>query len=474
MTTYTNSAHERNASIDLAQLDMPDPMRDAGWRMANVMYNMAQRVGYTLTEQDAENLRGLQQKWDAAALARRSLTSGAPAGHVIDSDPGCGQSLIDVALEPGAAVYRAAPVHDAAAPSAEQARWVLKQIADLNPETSNIGTAIFMAREGLASGGAAAKTERAPTWGKMDTVGDMVRNLLTLDQAAPIFAAFHVDIEGGRRCRTKPVAISRERVIDGKWVDSARKDVPYAHVVWAKPSERVESATAAGTGMRECPDCDGTQRISPDELCSRCGASGVLPVRAVGAGSRLQRDIEALLNDHGYARVKAALTEFFGAAGAGSAQPKAWKAWLAARAALPASVDAVDLPPLPEMMGVADLGSVMETPDGWDEDYRATWQQLQVADCNKRQWRAYALELRGLIAADRRQQVLTRPAPAAGTVEKDAARPDFLKWWTSIETDVRKSMLVWAGRDRERLFALMRTTFDAAIEAHNKAGKEQG
>jgi hypothetical protein len=75
-------------------------------------------------------------------------------------------------------------------------------------------------------------------WGRMDTVGDMVRNLLTLDQAAPIFAAFHVDIEGARRCRTKPVTISRERVIDGKWVDSSRKDVPYAHVVWAKPDER--------------------------------------------------------------------------------------------------------------------------------------------------------------------------------------------------------------------------------------------
>jgi hypothetical protein len=63
-------------------------------------------------------------------------------------------------------------------------------------------------------------------------------------------------------------------------------------------------------------------------------------------------------------------------------------------------------------------------------------------------------------------------APAAGTVEKDAKRPDFFKWWTSIETDVRKSMLVWASRDRERLFALMRTTFDAAIEAHTKAGRE--
>jgi hypothetical protein len=66
----------------------------------------------------------------------------------------------------------------------------------------------------------------------------MVRNLLTLDQSAPLYTAFHLDIDGKARCLTRPVMISRERVIDGKWVDSSRKDVPYAHVVWARPDER--------------------------------------------------------------------------------------------------------------------------------------------------------------------------------------------------------------------------------------------
>lgn len=80
----------------------------------------------------------------------------------------------------------------------------------------------------------------SPEWGCVRTVGDMVRNLLTLDQTDPIHSAFFVDLDGKRRCRTSHISISRERVIDGKWVDQTRKDVPYAIVVWAKPDERAE------------------------------------------------------------------------------------------------------------------------------------------------------------------------------------------------------------------------------------------
>lgn len=65
MTTAHVETQAASKEIDL--------MRDAGQRMANVMYNMAQRVGYTLTDQDATNLRNLHQKWDAAA-ARRAVT----------------------------------------------------------------------------------------------------------------------------------------------------------------------------------------------------------------------------------------------------------------------------------------------------------------------------------------------------------------------------------------------------------------
>jgi hypothetical protein len=57
-------------------------------------------------------------------------------------------------------------------------------------------------------------------------------------------------------------------------------------------------------------------------------------------------------------------------------------------------------------------------------------------------------------------------------VARDAAQPDFMKWWTSIETDVRKSMLVWANRDRERLHSLIRQAFEAgaAMSRTNTSG----
>jgi hypothetical protein len=91
-----------------------------------------------------------------------------------------------------------------------------------------------------------AQEQAEPTWGAVESVGDMVRNLLTLDQAAPIFTAFHVTIDGERRCRTRGITISRERVVDGKWIDSARKDVPYTHVIWAKPDDADQQAAAPG------------------------------------------------------------------------------------------------------------------------------------------------------------------------------------------------------------------------------------
>ncbi len=150
----------------------------------------------------------------------------------------------------------------------------------------------------LAATKAAAPAD-APKWSAVHTVGDMVRNLLTLDQGAPIFTAFHVTIDGERRCRTRGITISRERVIDGKWIDINRKDAPYTHVIWAKPDERAPAEDA-----RE------------------------------------------------------------------------------------------EVPPLPEPVGLSELEYAQRTPEAWDHDYRSTWQKLQVALANNRQWRAYAKQLR--------------------------------------------------------------------------------
>lgn len=54
-----------------------------------------------------------------------------------------------------------------------------------------------------------------------------------------------------------------------------------------------------------------------------------------------------------------------------------------------------------------------------------------------------------------------------------AKRP-FLSWWTSIETDVRKSILVWAQRDRERLHALIRMAYEAGQQAESAQPGDEG
>lgn len=52
------------------------------------------------------------------------------------------------------------------------------------------------------------------------------------------------------------------------------------------------------------------------------------------------------------------------------------------------------------------------------------------------------------------------PAKAAAQGDELPPLPDFFKWWTRIETDRRKSLLVWARQDQENLHALLRQVFE--------------
>lgn len=55
---------------------------------------------------------------------------------------------------------------------------------------------------------------------------------------------------------------------------------------------------------------------------------------------------------------------------------------------------------------------------------------------------------------------------AAPTLEAERAAPgSYLNWWTSIETDIRKSMLVWAHREPARLHALVKQAYEAGQES---------
>lgn len=69
-----------------------------------------------------------------------------------------------------------------------------------------------------------------------------------------------------------------------------------------------------------------------------------------------------------------------------------------------------ELPPLPDLDSLADIEYAQATPEDWDTDYRSTWQKLQLAERNKMQWRAYALQLRAALAA--------RQTPAKDEFEK--------------------------------------------------------
>lgn len=53
--------------------------------------------------------------------------------------------------------------------------------------------------------------------------------------------------------------------------------------------------------------------------------------------------------------------------------------------------------------------------------------------------------------------------------EAERAPRSYLDWWTSIETDVRKSMLVWAHRDTDRLHSLVKMAYEAGAESEHQA-----
>lgn len=134
-------------------------------------------------------------------------------------------------------------------------------------------------RRSARAAGATAEQSEPVAYGPVRVVGDLVRNLLTLDQTTPIFSAFHVDFKGERRCRTRPVSVSYERVIDGKWVDSARKDVPYAVIVWAKPEADEQSSSGTSAGQQDPMDLQ-PEPHPPSRVCDCAGCVAYFGIAA--------------------------------------------------------------------------------------------------------------------------------------------------------------------------------------------------
>lgn len=48
-----------------AALKQVEGLRDSGRQLSNAAYNLAQKVGYMITEQDCEMLSDLRKRWDA-------------------------------------------------------------------------------------------------------------------------------------------------------------------------------------------------------------------------------------------------------------------------------------------------------------------------------------------------------------------------------------------------------------------------
>jgi hypothetical protein len=154
-------------------------------------------------------------------LARRSLTSGAPAGHVVDIDRNCNESIINVALEPGTAIYLAAPVHDSTAPSESPMEY--RTCCDHPDCTTCAGRGGFY----RMSAGAAAKTDHAPTITE-DMIQAGIAALTLTAQAAPnaelavttLYRAMHAASAAG--------AGSEQPCMDEDWY-SAEDGEAYTH-----------------------------------------------------------------------------------------------------------------------------------------------------------------------------------------------------------------------------------------------------
>lgn len=65
---------------------------------------------------------------------------------------------------------------------------------------------------------------------------------------------------------------------------------------------------------------------------------------------------------------------------------------------------------------------------------------------------------------------LARRATTSTQQGDEPPLPDFFKWWVRIETDQRKSMLVWARKDQENLHSLLRQVFEAGVAEMGERG----
>lgn len=114
---------------------------------------------------------------------------------------------------------------------AEFGERAIKPLCDISG--FEYGTPLYA---GAAPAAAAPQGERqwiCPT----RTVADLVNNLLTMDQALPIYGAQYIEKDGRRCAIAVPPTVSRERVKDGRWIGQGEE--LNAAVVWTRAEQPV-------------------------------------------------------------------------------------------------------------------------------------------------------------------------------------------------------------------------------------------
>lgn len=76
------------------------------------------------------------------------------------------------------------------------------------------------------------------------TVADLVNNLLTMDQGLPVYCAQYIEKDGRRCAIAVPPTVSRERVLDGRWIGQGEE--LNAAVVWTRAEQ---PAAVAGPAL---------------------------------------------------------------------------------------------------------------------------------------------------------------------------------------------------------------------------------
>lgn len=89
------------------------------------------------------------------------------------------------------------------------------------------------------------------------TVADLVNNLLTMDQALPVYGAQYIEKDGRRCAIAVPPTVSRERVKDGRWIGQGEE--LNAAVVWTRAEQPV-----AAPGLTDGQLDDESYRVNDE------------------------------------------------------------------------------------------------------------------------------------------------------------------------------------------------------------------